>query len=527
MRSRLGRLCFALAAALALSACSSLRKETPVVVSKWEVFEQKFTSSIEYTNPPQQTEMRVVFTSPSGQSRSTFGFWDGGRDWKVRFAPDEVGHWYFSTTCSDRNNAGLHRQEGSFYCLPSARRTRFEQHGPITVAADGTHFVHSDSTPFFWLADASWNGPLQSAKEEWADYLAERAAQGFTAIEWAATQWPGSPTGDRFGTAAFSGDNKIKIHPEFFNRLDEKIVAINRAGLLSVPVLLWVGTNAQTSPGFALQEDQAILLARYMVARWGAYAKAWILAGEGDFVGAKAERWKRIGRAVFGPAPHAPVTLYSAERQWLLDDFGAEPWFDFVGYQAGRGTSDSDLQWLSSGPLAKDWSRTPARPFVNLGTPLDVRVRVGSAAAKTAALSARRMVYWSLLGAPASGYARDGMAVGIDLDSVGHLPELIGSIDFWKLRPAPEMLAPQPGMQTPSRFIAASRSADGNLAVVYLGEERAVRLLQRSLPPNFTASWFNPRTGEVSSVLASVSNPTIQFATPDEGDWVLVLKGRQ
>jgi hypothetical protein len=57
------------------------------------------------------------------------------------------------------------------------------------------------------------------------------------------------------------------------------------------------------NPGFALPEDQAILIARYMVARWQAHDVVWILPGDGDFRGEKAEKWKRIGRAVFGDTP--------------------------------------------------------------------------------------------------------------------------------------------------------------------------------------------------------------------------------
>ena len=523
--------------------CASVRSEHPIVVSKWDLFERSFSSSRDYTNAPQEAELRVVFTSPTGESKLVYGFWDGGRDWKVRFSPDEVGRWFYSTTCSDRKNEGLHRQQGTFYCTPSRGRTRFNAHGPIAVSPDGTHFVHQDSTPFFWQGDANWSGALQSSPTEWEDYLQQRAAQGFTAVEWVATQWPGSPNGDRFDLRAFTGDDKIRIRPEFFNRLDEKVEAISRAGLLSVPILFWAGrdgTNALTSPGYWLQEDQAILLGRYMVARWGAYAGAWILAGNGEFAGARSERWKRIGKAIFGSIPHAPVTIYPAEMQWPRDEFSAEPWFSFVGYQAGHNTGDAALQWLSTGPLSRDWSKPPFRPLINLGTPL-VASPVAASETIDASWTARRLLYWSLLGGPMAGFTYDGRAQvnsakaagslgsmeGPGLEALGHIPELIGMIDFWKLRPAPDVLSSQPGMQSPHRYIVASRSPEGNLVVVYLSEERSVSLLQRRLPPNFTASWFSPRTGEVVPVSAAVSDPTIQFATPESGDWVLVVKGRR
>ena len=73
--------------------------------------------------------------------------------------------------------------------------------------------------------------------------------------------------------------------PEFFRRLDGKVAALARAGLLAVPVLLWAAEWTddprvnELNPGYSLPDDQAVLLARYMVARWDAYPVAWILPG--------------------------------------------------------------------------------------------------------------------------------------------------------------------------------------------------------------------------------------------------------
>jgi hypothetical protein len=44
------------------------------------------------------------------------------------------------------------------------------------------------------------------------------------------------------------------------------------------------------------------------------------------------------------------------------------------------------------------------------------------------------------------------------------------------------------------------------------------------LPPSLDASWFNPRTGERNPVVAVVNADSVQFATPAEGDWLLLLR---
>ena len=139
--------------------------------------------------------------------------------------------------------------------------------------------MHEDQTPFFWLGDTAWNGALLSTPEEWNLYIRERTRQKFTAAQFVATQFRAAPEGDLNHQLAYTGDtNRIVINPAFFQRLDEKVLALNKAGLLGVPVMLWAiggGSNPSVNPGFALPEGQAILLARYMVARWGAYDVAW------------------------------------------------------------------------------------------------------------------------------------------------------------------------------------------------------------------------------------------------------------
>ena len=63
-----------------------------------------------------------------------------------------------------------------------------------------------------------------------------------------------------------------------------------------------------------------------MRARWEAYQVAWILNGDGLYHGANASRWQRIGRAVFGHRPHAPVSMHPGGQQWNLAEFRDEAW---------------------------------------------------------------------------------------------------------------------------------------------------------------------------------------------------------
>ena len=293
----------------------------------------------------------------------------------MRFSPNKEGKWTFTTTCSDASNKGLHAQKGEFTCGAAVGNDLLSKHGPVRASPDGRYLMHEDSTPFLWVGDTAWNGPLLSTPEDWDFYIKTRVGQKFTAVQWVATQFRAAPDGDIDKQFAYTGPtNRIVINPKFFQRLDRKVEALNKAGLLSVPVLLWAihgGGNPQINPGVSLADDQAILLARYMVGRWGGNDVIWILAGDGDYRGERAERWKRIGRAVFNDISHAPVTMHPGGMQWVWNEFKDEKWYDVVGYQSGHGDDDKTLRWLSEGPITEDWAKLPHKPIINLEAPYE------------------------------------------------------------------------------------------------------------------------------------------------------------
>ena len=298
--------CCCLAAFFASTGASA--KSVPLV-AKWVRFDQRFSSSVTYEYPLQQCQFTVTFTSPRGETFSIPGFWDGGRTWRVRFSPETPGHWTYRTLpSSDPQNQRLNHQTGEFLCTSPTGPARFEQHGPVRVSHDQRHFECADGSPFFWLADAAWTAPRLSQTHDWLIYLQARAEQKFSAVEWAA-----APGIDADKHSAFSGNAKITIDPKYFQRLDDKIDLMNRAGILSVIAPLWGNDDALKD----LPEDQVAALVRYMAARWGAYDVAWLLT----FDAQHSARWQRIGRGIFASIPHGPVIVFPAEAGSRYEDF--------------------------------------------------------------------------------------------------------------------------------------------------------------------------------------------------------------
>ncbi len=504
-------------------------------VARWHVRETTLTSDRRYETPLWDVEVTVRFTAPSGKTYLRSAFWDGDTTWRVRFAPDETGIWRWRSECSDADNAGLHGVEGEFRCVEATTDNPVFAHGPLRVSSDGTHLEHADGTPFFWLGDTAWNGVLHSEQDDWRSYLARRHEQGFSVVQFVSTQWRGWQGGE----PVFTDPERVAVNVAAFQRMDERVAAVNDAGLIAAPVMLW--TLTESDPGQVLSEESAIRLCRYMEARWGAHNVVWLLGGDGRYQDEWVERWRRIGRAVFGPEHDRPVTMHPCGSSWVGEQFGDEDWFDFLGYQSGHGLPEKTSRWIALGPPAQQW-HTLGKPVINLEPNYEDHPAYGSDY-RISALDVRRAAWLSLLVTPTAGvtYGNNRIWVwrnqpgpapnhpnigevgpwrdGLDtpgIRSMTALRRLMDQIEWWRLRPAQDLLAEQPGLDDPTRFIAVAASPERDLVVAYTPAGGTIRLASEALPAR--VRWFDPRDASWRDAAASDQG----FVAPDEQDWLLV-----
>jgi hypothetical protein len=544
-------------------------------VHRWGRFEVMVEAPIyDDLDPLRDVYATAGFVAPSGRRVRVPGFWDGEYRWRVRFAPDETGTWEYAVGVEVRTGAPvmggevLTTVDGGFVCVPYEGANPLYRHGPPRLAPGRRHLVHADGTPFFWLADTVWNGPLESSREEWAHYLEVRQAQGFNVAQFISTNWRSAPDGGPDGPA-FVGVERIgAIRPELFRRLDARLDETVEAGIVGSPVLLWAltsGADAELNPGAGLSEEDCVLLASYQVARWHAHPVVWILNGDGDYTGERAHRWQRIGRAVFGdsdPATRALAAVHPGGRSWVGEEFGAEPWLDILGYQSGHGGDEAAWRWLADGPPARRWPEVPLQALINLEPCYEHHNRMAAQRGDPTApdgrfteRDVRRALYWSLLVTPTAGVTYGGHGVwgwddgsrpplghtrtGVPLpwrealempgaQQVRHLRDAFSDLAWWTLRPDQALLRAQPATAAGDilGFVAAGRSEDGRLAVLYLPQGGAVRLDGARLASGVSATWINPRDGG-----RRPGTPTgdpdgsgaLRLTAPDAEDWLLVF----
>jgi hypothetical protein len=524
----------------------------PADVFRYGRFEQTFTSSKDYANPLSDVEVKVEFRGPGGARDEVLAFWDGGRTWKVRFSPERTGQWRYRVTSSDTSDSGLQGKSGIFRVTRYSGTNELYRSGAPRVSANRRYLVHADGEPWFWLACTGWNSALLSTREEWQRYLADRVSKKFTAIQFVMEAPWRAGRADERGDVAFTGVEKIAVHPEFFQRMDEKMDQLNDHGLVGAAVLLWALTSKdRESPGEVLPPDQAILLARYMVSRYGAHDVIWILGGDGDYRGEKAGRWKTIGRAVFPPGrSHRPVTLHPRGMQDPWTEFKDEAWVDLFIYQSGHGNNAKKWQWNATQGPAAGWKIEPPRPVIDSEPNYEGHIDYHTKKPITDA-QVRRAAYYSLLSGPPAGitygahgiwswnrkpetpldHPRSGVAPPwwecLDYPGARQmkvLKEFFDSVEWWKLRPDRSLLREDSVNEEFTNYIMPARSEDGRFAVIYLPANPVVKLDLSKFQKTVTGAWVDPRTGARSPAGNTKPLANTEWKTPGPGDWLLLLR---
>lgn len=515
---------------------------------KYARFEHVFTNAKDYDNALYDVStFDITFRSPSGRKKTVRGFWDGGKVWKVRFMPDELGTWTFESVSSDKNNSGLHDVSGTFECIENESELDIYRKGNLIQPKGSYHLSHADGTPFFWTACTAWNGALRSTDEEWAYYLNHRKQHHYNTVQLVTTQWRGGTTNAE-GKVAFTGSGKITLDPAFFERIDKKIEEANAKGLVVSPVVLWAlpfGQGSEYSPGYYLPIREAVLLAKYIVARYQGNHVLWTLGGDGKYYGDLEDRWKSIGSQVFGEGKHQGlVTLHPHGLSWIGDLYKDESWYDLVTYQSSHSNEANTVDWINKGPVADRWQKIRPMPLINTEPNYE---EIGF---RITAKDVRNASYWSVFAAPPSGitygangiwpWLREGEEIenhgsskgthtwkeSVDFDGslqIGYLHEFINQFEWWKLRPAGELLTEQPGDKVFNHFVSVVANEDRSVILVYSPVKQVVKL--STINQNqFTARWYDPVDNSYADATIANENQLMVVENKKDQDMILILE---
>lgn len=189
-------------------------------VHVWEPQEVIFQSAGRYENPYAEVEVWIDLEGP-GFARRVYGFWDGGRTFRVRFVAPAAGEWKWSSSSNQPGDAGLNGGSGRLRAIAWTDAERAEnpnRRGFVRASAGGRALSYADGTPFFmvgdtWLAASTWRLPYRGIPAP-GDYVpgsgisfeeavAWRKRQGYNSISFIAAfpNWAADEHGATFANA--------------------------------------------------------------------------------------------------------------------------------------------------------------------------------------------------------------------------------------------------------------------------------------------------------------------------------------
>lgn len=310
----------------------------------WRTAELIFHSERPYADPLLEAETTVDFLSASGTRIRRPAFWNGGDAFGVRVALTEPGDWTYQTVCSDTGNAGLHGQTGTLRCVPYQGEHAIYQKGFLTVEPGQRYFSYRDGTPFFYLGDTHWllchekweEANVSGIESQFRYTVDHRAAQGFTVYQSEPLGKPNMPViydlTDGLDERDIAG----------FQQLDRKFQYIADRGLVHAHSQLFFTDEIQ-HPRYTSAYLRA--LARFWVARYGAYPVLWTTAQEIDphcYGTVPPERWFIVAQTVSEwDAYHHPLTAHGANNCLLTAHNSAwddKPYHSWFGLQPQENT---------------------------------------------------------------------------------------------------------------------------------------------------------------------------------------------
>lgn len=339
----------------------------PKKAPQWQSVELSFQSENSYANAYTEVTFWAEFEHESGLKLKRPGFWDGGDQFKVRFAsPTAFGQWKWRTF-TDVEDGGLRGKAGSLTAVAAEDDNPFSKHGFWTIPFGSRWMQYADGTSAVMVADTPWGIPWRATHEDVAIYAKDRQAKGFNAALLMSVMPDRRMEGpeDRTQPAGFArGFRDLpqghinEMNPEYFRYLDSSVETLVEHGIAPVwqPVFHGYGWRGLGVAGQVIPANEYARYCRYLVARYGAYPAIWLVLGDGH----GAEPGIRAG----GQA----IEQWDAYQQPTGLHYGPH-----AGSQAHQSAKWLDFQWIQTGHngehrqdrLAAHWYLTPTKAIAN------------------------------------------------------------------------------------------------------------------------------------------------------------------
>jgi CubicO group peptidase (beta-lactamase class C family) len=475
-------------------------------VGRWDRFEASVENVKGYRGPYEDVTLNVTYESPDGKSVKFWGFYDGGRTWKIRFMPDRIGTWKYHAVFSD----GSGGTSGTFDCVPSdiPGVIGADEANPMWFGYKGGRHVLVRS---FHVGDRffaeNWPDENRRAFLDWAQ------AQGYNMLSVASHYLNRDVKGRARG---WQTPDLWPLNAAEYRKMEAIMDDLAERGIMIYPFAGFFGQSSDFPTGH--QEQTQYI--KYTLARLGPYWNVLFnVAGPepmlkpGAFQNAMtAADINRLGRQIkeFDVFGH----LVSVHNPTGDDLFKDEDWLGFVTLQGWKGTN---LAQVSQGmlknhhgakPLYAQEVFWPGNMFHKIRGETDIRKKAFVLMMSAAAINFADMDGNSSTGFSGSMELADRKQAGHDI--VRKVWDLFEAIPFYQSRPNQRIV---------DRGFCLSQ--EGRYYLVYLPDGGGVNVSLKT--GRYKVTWINAQDASDRRSVGTTENGN-NLSAPDGGDdWLLLL----
>jgi len=435
----------------------------------------------------------------------------------------------------------------------------------VETSLMGHSLVTETGQPFFWLGDTAWELFHRCTLAEAAHYLDNRRERGFNVIQAVILAvLDGIHTPNPNGDLPLRDDDPTRLNEAYFKHVDAIIRMAAERGIYMGILPAW-GDKLNPAWGDGngpalFNPENALAYGELLGKR---YRKAdnliWILGGDCTADGYQPI-WRAMAQGIAGGLGYQPLMSYhpsggDSSSFWLHD----EDWLGMNMTQSGHILVDAPNWDL----ISKDYVRQPVKPVLDgepcyEDHPIDPFLRawkpeMGRFNDYDVRKAAYRAVFSGACGHTYGHHAvwqfwREGREpinfptpaweealLRPGAAQLVHLKNLMLSRPYLTRIPDQSILVgetvpppPAAGEHTSeqrARHPRAIRDQKGRWGMVYIPyPSQTVQVDLYRLAGDVNASWYNPRTGQCTSIRPFPNTRVVDFTTPAEGpDWVLVL----
>lgn len=426
----------------------------------------------------------------------------------------------------------------------------------LCVSENGRFLSTIHGTPFFWLGDTAWELFHRLTREEAIYYFRNRQTKRFNVIQAVIlAELDGLNTPNRYGERPFHHNNPFQPNEAYFAYVDELLHLAAEHDLYVALLPTW-GDKVFPAWGIGPAVFDAVnaeAYGRFLGQRYQSFSNIiWVIGGDRPAVTDEVDYrpiWRAMATGIREFCGNdALMTFHPAGRQQSSQWLHNEAWLDVNMMQSGHGGGRDLPVWEM---IAHDFALHPAKPTLD-GEPnyedhpvnrwpswqpengyfrdWDVRKQAyRSVFAGGCGVTYGHHFVWQMWdeGHEPQNNGEELFSWQAALDRPGagqmqHLRVLMESRPFFSRIPDQTLLVNPP--QNSDDFLQTTRDVDGSYAFIYIPNSQPITVNLNPLAGDTIAvAWFDPRTGNRSSIGTFDISTTHTFTPPPDGpDWVLI-----